>query len=553
VGRSGGPWLAGLVLTTLALACAETVLPAVLGRAVDDAIRGRGGTFWIGVLGLLVAALVVCDALDDLVAGATVARSTAWLRHTAVRHVLALGPRALRRFGPGEVAGRVVGNTAEAGRVAPEVVRACTNLIPAVGGIVALALIDPWLCITFLAGMPVLLVVVRAFTRDASVYARRYLEVQGTIAGRLVDAIAGARTVAAAGRLDREAERILEPLPELHRHGVDMWRVEMRISVQDAVLVALLEIAVLAVAGWQLERGRITPGEMLAAAEYVLLAATLGAAVTALARLARARAGAGRLAEVLDEPPVPYGAEALPAGPGRVEFRGVTARVDGEQVLEGIDLVLPPGALVAVVGTTGAGKSLLGALAVRLVDPDEGDVLLDGVPLRRLGRRELREAVGYGFERPALLGESIAHAIAFGVHEPPEPALVAAARDACADGFIRRMPDGYRTRLPDAPMSGGEVQRIGLARTFAHVGRVVVLDDVAASLDTVTEHQISQVLTGALAGRTRLVVANRASTAARADVVVWLERRGIRAVGPHTALWGEQDYRALFEADEAAT
>jgi ATP-binding cassette subfamily B protein len=291
---------------------------------------------------------------------------------------------------------------------------------------------------------------------------------------------------------------------------------------------------------------------MLAAAEYVLLAATLGAAVTALARIARARAAAERAAEVFDEPPMPYGADALPAGSGRLEFRGVTARVDGEPVLEGVDLVVPPGRLVAVVGATGAGKSLLAALAGRLVDPDEGEVLLDGVPLRRLGRRELREAVGYGFERPALLGESIADAIAFGVRAPREEELVAAARAARADGFIRRMPEGYATRLADAPMSGGEAQRIGLARTFAHVGRVVVLDDVAASLDTVTEHQISQVLTGALADRTRIVVANRASTAARADLVVWLERRGIRAVAPHAELWGEAGYRALFEADEAA-
>src|SRR5204863_2237883 len=95
----------------------------------------------------------------------------------------------------------------------------------------------------------------------------------------------------------------------------------------------------------------------------------------------------------------------------------------------------------------------------------------------------------------------------------------------------------YRTRLADAPMSGGERQRVGLARTFAHAGRVVVLDDVAASLDTVTEHHISRVLAGAMADRTRIVIAHRASTAARADFVVWLDEGGIRAVAPHQRLW----------------
>ena len=98
-------------------------------------------------------------------------------------------------------------------------------------------------------------------------------------------------------------------------------------------------------------------------------------------------------------------------------------------------------------------------------------------------------------------------------------------------------------------MSGGEVQRVGLARTFAHAGRVLVLDDVAASLDTVTEHHISEVLATALADRTRLVVAHRASTAARADLVVWLDAGAIRAIGSHEHLWEEREYRALFEPE----
>ena len=123
---------------------------------------------------------------------------------------------------------------------------------------------------------------------------------------------------------------------------------------------------------------------------------------------------------------------------------------------------------------------------------------------------------------------------------------------AQADAFIRRMPEGYRTPLARAPMSGGESQRVGLARAFAHAGRVLVLDDVAASLDTVTEHEITRVLTGELADRTRLVIAHRASTAARADAVVWLERGRVRAVAPHRVLWGEAAYRALFESGAGA-
>src|SRR5207248_1613223 len=366
-------------------------LPAVLGRAAD-AIIGRASKSWLTWAAVVVGALVVCDALEDLAAGATTARSTAWLRHSVLRHLLALGTRSSEQFTPGDAASRLAGNAADAGRVAPDVVRAVANAVPAVGGIVALGLIDPWLCVTFLAGLPILAFLVRLFAREATDIAQRYLEVQARIAGRLVEVLSGARTIAAAGTGDREAERVLGDLPDLHRHGIDMWRAQIRISTQDAMIVALLEVAVLAVAGAELAHGRITPGELLAASQYVVLSAALGNAVTSIGRLARDRAAAWRTAEVLGEAPVRY-------------------------------------------GTT---------------------------------------------ERPALLGDTLSDVIAFGVDRPTQEALVAAARAAQADLFIRRMPQGYDTPLAEAPMSGGEAQRIGVARAFAHAGRVLVLDDVAA-------------------------------------------------------------------------
>jgi ATP-binding cassette subfamily B protein len=204
--------------------------------------------------------------------------------------------------------------------------------------------------------------------------------------------------------------------------------------------------------------------------------------------------------------------------------------------------------LVAVVGPSGAGKSLLAALAGRLIDPDAGEVRLDGVPLGQLDRPDLRRAVIYAFERPTLIGQTLADVIGFGVDRPSREELVAAAVAARADDFIRRMPRGYRTRLAEAPMSGGEAQRLSLARTFAHAGRVLVFDDVAASLDTVTEHEVAAALTNAFADRTRIVIAHRASTSARADVVVWLDAGRIRAIAPHGELWADPAYRALFQS-----
>jgi ATP-binding cassette subfamily B protein len=547
--RRGGPWVAALVVAALATAGGALALPAVLGRAVDALVHGGAPGRWLTWCAALVALLVAAEVLDSLASGTAIARSTAWLRHGFWRHVLSVRGAATGGLAPGEVAGRLVGNAAEAAKVAPDAVRAVANAIPPLGATVALALIDPWLCLTFLLGMPAFAAMVNAFARDASDVAGRYFRVQGAIAARLVDALAGARTIAAAGTLDREVQRVLGPLPELRRHGLGVWHAQMRISAQDVLLVSLLELAVLAVAGAELSAGRITPGQLLAASEYVVLATGLGSSVGGVARVARSRAAAARVVEVLAEPVLEYGTARLPAGPGRLEFRGVTVQAGGERVLGDVQLVVPGGASVAVVGRTGAGKSLLAALAGRLADPDEGEVLLDGVPLPRLARDELRRAVGYGFERPALIGDALADAIAFGAYEPPPERVIEAAREARADEFIRRLPEGYRTPLPDAPMSGGERQRVGLARTFAHAGRVLILDDVAASLDTVTEHHIARVLTTALSGRTRLVVAHRASTAAGADLVVWLDGGTVRAAAPHATLWHEPEYRRLFAPD----
>ena len=545
--RRGGMPLALLVVTTLTLAAAGLALPFVLGRTVDAVVRDGAPGPWLAWIALLVAGFVICDAVDDVVSGATIARCTAWLRHTLTGHILALGTGPDGRAASAELTSRLVANADDVGRVAPDLVRAAVGVVPAVGGTVALALIDPWLCVTFLAGLPLFALILRTFARSASQQSSRYLETQGTIAARLVDALKGSRTIAAAGTQEREAQRILEPLPDLHRHGMGMWHAQTKIAAQDRVLISLLELAVLAVAGALLAAGRITPGELLAAGQYVVLAATLRSAIGFVDRLVRCRAAASRINEVLGKPAVAYGRGApRPAGHGQLEFRDVSAGI-----LHDLDFVLPAGTLAAVVGRSGSGKSLFAALAGRLRDPDRGEVLLDGVPLRRCSRRALRRAVGYGFERPVLIGDTLGDAIAFGERAPAREQIVAAARAARADEFIRRMPHGYETPLAAAPMSGGEVQRIGLARTFATSRRLVVLDDVAASLDTVTEHHIAQVLTGALGDSTRIVVAHRASTASRADVVIWLDGGTIRAIAPHAELWRDPGYRALFAPDEA--
>ncbi|NEB06298.1 ABC transporter ATP-binding protein [Streptomyces sp. SID13726] len=554
VGPAPARWLA-LCLVSTAATGAGLLLPAALGRVLDLLLAQAPATRWVLYCAGLVLLIALLDAFETVLGGTVDARTTGWLRRRLTGHVLAVGPRAGARFGPGDLVARLVGNAAQAGTAPTARAALLAALAGPVGAVVALGMISPWLAAVFLAGAPVLALLLRAFARDTRECVTRYQEVQGRIAQALSEAVAGHRTIRAAGTADRETARILRPLPELSEAGHRMWHVQGRASGQSVAVAPLLQLGVLAVAGVLLARHRVTVGEVLAASRYAVLATGVGVLVGRLAGLARARAATGRLDEVLAEPAVDHGESPLPAGPGRLELRGVTALRGGRAVLDGVDLVVPGGTTLAVVGRSGSGKSLLAAVAGRLADPQSGEVLLDGVPLRDLTHDALRRAVGYAFERPALLGGTLGEEIGLALAAPSPARVREAARTAHADDFVQRLPDGYDTLVADAPRSGGESQRLGLARAFAHGGRLLILDDALSSLDTVTEARVAEALVSGGAGGTRLLVAHRAATAARADAVAWLDGGRVRAVGPHAELWRSAEYRAVFgaaSAEEAA-
>lgn len=561
--RAGGAWTVLLLVTATLSTAAQILFPALLGKALDAVLDGAGGSRWVIGCLVAVAAMAAADALFELAAGVGAARGVALLRHSMLGSLLSWTGPGAARSATGDLVSRLVGAAGEAGAVAAVLVRAALSVVPAVGSVIALALIDPWLAGTFLLGFPAVVVVLRTFTRRMSDVSTRYQEAQGRLATALLEALAGRRTIAAAGTAEAETRRILRTLPELSRLGHGMWQAQTGVAGRSALLTPLLEIGVLSVAGFALSTGRITAGEMLAAAQYVAIGSGVGMTTMLLGRLARARAGAERVRGALSRPALEYGARTLPPGPGTLELRDVRVVAGGGTVLDGVDLTVPGGSCVALVGASGSGKSLLAAVAGRLADPDAGTVALDGVPLRRLTREDLRSAVAHAFERPVLFGETLGEAIAWGTgraaDEVPAERIERAARAADADGFVRRLPEDYRTPPSEAALSGGEVQRLGLARAFVHRGRLLVLDDATSSLDTVTEHRVGAVLTGALRDRTRVVVAHRAATAARADTVAWLDGGRVRRVGPHRELWRtEPAYRRVFrgaadvDADAAA-
>ncbi|WP_433125012.1 ABC transporter ATP-binding protein [Micromonospora sp. CA-240977] len=553
--RAGGGWTLGLAAVALLGAAAELLLPAALGRAVDAALGGGSG-WWAVSAAALVVVLIGVDTLTDLASGFGAAHATAGLRRHLLRHVFALDVRATRRYPVGDLVGRLVGQAADAGQAGNAVVLAVVAVLPPLGSVVALTIMEPVLGITLLVGLVLLAVLMRAFVADASAATAGYQRVLGTIAGRLLESLTGARTIAAAATVHREEDRVLAALPELGRHGRRSWELLARASARTSAVAPLLHLSVVAVGGYALTAGWLTPGQLVAAVRYAAMGAGLGGVLATLNHLVRSRAGAHRVAELLQQPVAPVGDRPLPPGRGALRLRGLRVYADdGRPILDGIDLDIPAGATVAVVGASGAGKSTLAAVAGRLHDPDDGEVRLDGVPLRDLDGPALRRAVGYAFDRPVLVGETVHDAIglALPVDSPPptdrspaSPAVRRAAHLAAVADVIDRLPDGYRTPMADTPLSGGETQRLGLARAFA-AERLLILDDATSSLDTATEHRITQALIGWAGERTRLVVTHRPAVAAAADLVAWLDGGRLRGLAPHRLLWDDPDYRAVLQ------
>ncbi|MEU5660829.1 ABC transporter ATP-binding protein [Streptomyces sp. NPDC047737] len=539
-----------VLLCSAGAALAAVLLPAALGSALDQVLNGAAvpwAILWLCTG--LTAAEVVLDALLVFVGGSTTAGMTAWLRTELLDRVVRAEPRNAQSVAPGDLTTRLTANAPDAAAAPVTAAGAVAAVLLPVGSVIGLLLIDPWTALALLAGAPALFLLLRAFTRQTSDATADYQSEQAEVATRLTEALDGAATIRAARTGAHEYARVLEPLTPLAVHGRRVWEVYGRATARSAVLLPVLTFLVIAVGGLRLWAGAISVGDLVAASRYAVLAAGIGSLTGSLGALYRSTAAARRLDPLLKLPAMPHRSLGLPpGGPGTLELRGVNVVRDGEHLLRDVGFTVPGGTSVAVVGRSGSGKSLLAAVAGRLSDPDTGTVTLDGVPLDGVEPVRLRHDVSFAFARPVLLGATVEDMIAFGVPRPSAGQVRSAAREASADGFIGLLPQGYRTPSALAPLSGGEYQRLGLARAFAHRGRLMILDDATSSLDTVTERQVQQALDRLEGTSTRMIVAHRLTSAADADLVVWLDEGAVRAVGQHRDLWADPAYQAVFRS-----
>jgi ATP-binding cassette subfamily B protein len=370
--------------------------------------------------------------------------------------------------------------------------------------------------------------------------------------------IQGVRIVKAFAAEGRQLRTLAESADRIRWAYLQDARIRSRWNPMLDNLPRLGLALVLLVGGLMVIDGRTTVGTIVAFNSYVLMLQPPFRMLGMMIMMGqRASASARRIYEILDtpsdvtDPPEPVDAVLT----GDIRFRGVRfAYPNGTPALDGLDLHVRAGETVAVVGATGSGKSTLGRLVARFYDVGAGRITVDGHDVRTLRLAGLREQVGIVPDEPFLFSLSIHDNIAYGRPDASRDDVVAAARAAGADGFVRALPDGYDTVVGERgyTLSGGQRQRIAIARALLVNPPILILDDATSAVDVTVEQQIHVALRRAMRGRTTIVVAHRLSTIGLADRVVLMDRGRVVASGTHAALLAnEPRYGRVLAARDA--
>ena len=490
----------------------------------------------LAVVGLRAAASYAMTLLFALAGNRVLTR----VRAELYDHLNALSLRFHQSRRTGDLVTRVTGDV---GRLQDAVV---TALLPLVGNVVTLigmfvvTMIMDWqLGLVVLVVFPLFALIGNRSTHKIISVSRSQRSAEGALAALATETLGSMPVIKSFSLETRMSGRFSQGNQRSLRDGVRAKRLSAGLERSTDVLVGLATAVVLFAGAQRVLAGDLSLGELTVFLTYLKTAfRPLRDIAKYTGRISKAAASGERITEILDQQPDIVDASWARPAPhfhGYLRFESVRLSYrEGQPALRDLDLAIRAGERVAIVGPSGAGKSSLAALLTRLRDPDLGRVLIDGHDLRDLTVDSIRAQISIVLQDSVLFAGSIADNISYGVSRPvSDDEIARAARIAGADGFIRQLPDGYRTELSDrgAGLSGGQLQRIAIARAAIRQAPIVILDEALTGLDPDTEAEVVAALDRLTSGRTTLVITHDVQTAADTDRVIRIEDGTVVADG----------------------
>jgi ATP-binding cassette subfamily B protein/subfamily B ATP-binding cassette protein MsbA len=433
------------------------------------------------------------------------------------------------------------------------------NVLTLGGVVIVLASLNWQLLLLSLLPVPVMLIGLRIYARYVRPAFRFRQKELGDLNALLNENITGIREIKAFTREEDELARVGS---RIDRYRISLLRALRLMATFSPFIEFSSSLGILVViyfGGRLASQGALEVSDLVAFFLYLeILYQPIRMLSGAWENVQAALAGADRVSELLDEAPEVHDQEnalALPGlARGDISFQGVSfAYTQSDIVLENINLDIPAGAIVALVGPTGVGKSTLASLIPRFYDVDSGSITLDSRDIRTLKLSSLRSQVSMVLQDVYLFYGSVRENILFGRPEASHAEVVEAAKIANAHEFIVNLPDGYDTMVGErgVKLSGGQKQRVSIARALLKDAPILILDEATSSVDTETELLIQQALERLIAGRTTIIIAHRLSTIRNADQIVVLDGRHIKEIGTHSDLLAQDGvYRRLYTVQQ---
>ncbi|MBE5807218.1 MAG: ABC transporter ATP-binding protein [Clostridiales bacterium] len=549
----------------------EILLPKLYARIVDIGIANHDVRFIVlSCILMIVSALLM---MAGGVGGAWFASKAAVnlaadVRRDVYKKIQAFSFENIDHFSTGSLITRLTNDITQIMNMVNMIMRMCLRAPGMMIGALIMAIaMNPSLATVLAVTIPILVVLIVAVIRTGFPRFSNMQTKVDALNSRIQEDITNARVIKSFVREDYEKERFAQTNHDLRAATFSALKVVITTMPGMMLVMNFTSLAVMWFGGNQVIDGRMMVGDLSAFINYVTqILMSLMMLTMVFMNASRAMASARRIAEVLDEPVTLNDDDAkhrdLSVTKGSVDFKNVSFRyykTSEDEVLSGIDLHIDPGQTVGIIGSTGCGKTTLVSMIPRLYDVDSGEVLVDGVNVKDYDLTKLRDGVGMVLQKNVLFSGSIEENLRWGDEGATDEEVRAAAQAAQADGFITSFAEGYGTMLDQGGtnVSGGQKQRLCIARALLKKPRILILDDSTSAVDTATEAQIRKAFHNELKDSTKIIIAQRITSVIDADMIVVMDDGHITGIGTHEELLASNEtykeiYYSQMEKEEAS-